>query len=248
MNGVIAVAGKGGTGKTTVASLILKVISGKTGSVLGIDADPNSNLAESLGLPVQETIGEMLDEMAAHPDTVPKGMSKDRFIDYKVQTLVQESKGFDILSMGRPEGSGCYCYVNNVLRDAMGRLVRDYEYAVIDNEAGLEHFSRRTTRHADVLFVVSDASAMGLKAARRIHDLVKELKIKIKNRYLLVNRFSGQLEEHKVRETGLEYIGSIPDDPRVHSLSLNGESLLTLDKDAASLRAINEIMKKIKMV
>jgi CO dehydrogenase maturation factor len=246
MSGVIAVAGKGGTGKTTIASLIISILSAKTDSVLGIDADPNSNLAESLGLSAQETIGEMLDEIAAHPDTVTKGMTKDRFIDYKVQTLVQESKGFDILSMGRPEGSGCYCYVNNVLRNAMGKLIKDYEYTVIDNEAGLEHFSRRTTRAADVLFVVSDASAMGLKAARRIHDLVKELKIKIKHSYLLVNRFSGKIEEKKVQDTGLEYLGSVPDDPQVASLSLSGDSLVTLNKDAVSLKALQKLMEKIK--
>jgi CO dehydrogenase maturation factor len=246
MSGVIAVAGKGGTGKTTVASLLVRILGAKTDSVLGIDADPNSNLAESLGLTVAETIGGMLDEIADRPDTVPKGMTKDRFIDYKVQTLVQESKGFDILSMGRPEGSGCYCYVNNVLRGAMSKLIKDYEYTVIDNEAGLEHFSRRTTRAADFLFVVSDASAMGLKAARRINELVKELKIKIKHSCLLVNRFSGKIGETKAQDTGLEYIGSIPEDPQVASLSLRGESLLMLNKDAVSLKALRKIVEKVK--
>jgi CO dehydrogenase maturation factor len=248
MNTVIAVAGKGGTGKTTIASLIVKILSAKADSVLGIDADPNSNLAESLGLPVQETIGEMLDELAAHPDTVPKGMTKDRFIDYKVQTLVQESNGFDILSMGRPEGSGCYCYVNNVLRGAMGKLIKDYQYTVVDNEAGLEHFSRRTTRAADILFVVSDASAMGLKAARRIHDLVKELKIKIKHSYLVINRFNGKIDSGRTQETGLEYIGSIPEDPYIVDLSLKGESILKLGEKSVSLSSLRTILEKTKAI
>jgi CO dehydrogenase maturation factor len=174
-------------------------------------------------------------------------MTKDRFIDYKVQTLVQEGAGFDILSMGRPEGSGCYCYVNNVLRGAMGKLIKDYEYTVIDNEAGLEHFSRRTTRAADTLIVVSDASAMGLKAARRIHDLVGELKIKIKKSYLLVNRYGGKIDEKKIREVGLEYIGSVPDDPKVTKASLNGDPVFSLDKDAASIQALAGIAEKIKI-
>ncbi|MFZ2356380.1 MAG: AAA family ATPase [Candidatus Omnitrophota bacterium] len=150
MGYVIAVAGKGGTGKTTIAALLVNLLKEKKiGSVLAVDADPNSNLAEALGLETGQTIGKILDDISSNPDTIPKSMSKDRFIEYQVQSAIQETGGFDCLTMGRPEGPGCYCYVNNVLRNTMLKLIKDYDYIIIDNEAGLEHLSRRTTRICD---------------------------------------------------------------------------------------------------
>ncbi len=243
MGYIIAMAGKGGTGKTTIAALLVRLIKDLgLGSVIAIDADPNSNLAESLGLESHETIGKILDEIAAHPDQIPAGMSKDRFIEYKVQAAITEGTGFDVLSMGRPEGPGCYCYTNNVLRNIMSKLIQDYKYIIIDNEAGLEHLSRRTTRKADALVIVSDSTKVGLKAAKRINELSQELDISIKKRLLIVNRNSDNLN---LSDLGLEYIGNIPQDDKITKISLNGNSMLSLNADAPSIAALRNIGDKI---
>lgn len=246
MGYVIAVAGKGGTGKTTISALMVRLIrEKKLGSILAVDADPNSNLAEALGASVKQTIGEILDEVAEYPDKVPAGMSKDRFIEYQVQTAVTEAEGFDILTMGRPEGPGCYCYVNNVLRDVLARLIKDYDYIVIDNEAGLEHLSRRTTRSCQAIVVISDATPVGLRAAKRISQLVKELKIKTQKQLLVVNCADKEISQEKIKNLDLEYIGSIPSDKRVSKISLQGSSLLGLEDNAESLNALRKISEAI---
>ncbi len=246
MSYTIAIAGKGGTGKTTIASLLVRLIKEKKlGSVLAVDADPNSNLAEALGVKSIRTIGDILDEVSANPEQVPGGMSKDRFIEYEVQKAVQEEDGFDVVSMGKPEGPGCYCYVNNILRSVMSKLADDYDYVIIDNEAGLEHLSRRTTRSADTLLAVSDASAVGLKSAGRIAGIVDELKIKVKNRLLLVNRFNRSLGKDKINGIDLEYIGNIPLDKSISRISLQGESIWKLKNNALSLAALAKLGDKI---
>ena len=271
MGYIIAIAGKGGTGKTTVAALIVRIIrERKLGSILAVDADPNSNLSEALGMEVKETIGSVLDEIASQPEKIPSGMSKDRFIEYRVQTIVAEAEGFDILVMGRPEGPGCYCYVNNVLRNIVGKLIEDYDYVVIDNEAGFEHFSRRTTRATDALLVVSDATPMGLKAAKRISDLVKELDIKTKKNLLIINCYDSRkqqlfwnyigmpkrdseetlhsakdIRKERTKDLGFDYIGNIPVDNEITKLSLDGSSLIKLDNDAVSLEALRKLGDKI---
>ena len=242
MGYTIALAGKGGTGKTTLAALIVRIIrEKKLGSILAVDADPNSNLAQGLGLEVKETIGSILDEISAGADKIPSGMSKDRFIEYRIQTAIVEGEGFDLLAMGRPEGPGCYCYVNNVLRNIVGKLIDDYDYVVIDNEAGLEHLSRRTTRSADALVVVSDATRVGLVSAKRMNELTKELDIKIKKRLLVINQFNQDLDKEVIKDSKLEYIGNIPTDNHIAKISLNGNSLLKLDEDTASLKALRRI-------
>ena len=235
-------AGKGGTGKTTMAALIVRIIKEKKiGSVLAIDADPNSNLGEALGLQIKQTVGQILDGISQSPDKVPVSMSKDRFIEYSVQTAIEEGDGFDVISMGRPEGPGCYCYVNNVLRNLMYKFIKDYDYVVIDNEAGLEHLSRRTTRYADAMVVVSLPTAAGLKAAKRISELTTELDIKIKKKLLLVNCHNRELAKEKMGNLGLDYLGVIPQDSQIEKISLNGGSLMGLDKDALSLCALKKI-------
>jgi len=239
-------AGKGGTGKTTVAALLVRIIKEKKlGSVLAVDADPNSNLAETLGLRSKDTVGSILDEIAAHPEKVPSGMAKDRFIEFQIQTSICEGDGFDVLTMGRPEGPGCYCYANSVLRNIAGKLIKDYDYVVIDNEAGLEHLSRRTTRSADALVVVSDATVVGLKAAKRIKELVKELKIETKKDFLIINRMDRDIEDKKIKGLQLDYLGFIPQDSRIEEISLNGASLMELDKDATSIMALRSIGENI---
>lgn len=246
MGYIIAMAGKGGTGKTTIAALIVRMLQDKKpGSILAVDADPNSNLGEVLGLEVKETIGKILDEVATHPESVPAGMGKDAFIEYRVQTLLAEGDGFDLLSMGKPEGPGCYCYVNNVLRNVMDKFIKEYDYIVIDNAAGLEHLSRRTTRAAGDLIVVSDAGKVGLKSARRINELADELGLKITRRFLIVNRHDSPLEPEAVQSLGLEYLGNIPTDERIIKASLNGASLMGLDEGAASILALRKIGEKL---
>jgi CO dehydrogenase maturation factor len=246
MGCVIALAGKGGTGKTTVAALIVRIIKEKKlGSILAVDADPNSNLAETLGLKPKDTVGSILDDIAAHPEKVPSGMAKDRFIEYQIQTSISEGDGFDVLTMGRPEGPGCYCYANSVLRNIVGKLIKDYDYVIIDNEAGLEHLSRRTTRSADAMVVVSDASAVGLRAAKRIKELVKELKIATKKDLLIINRIDRDIEKEKIKGLQLNYLGFIPQDSQIEKISLDGASLLELDKNSSSIRALRSIGEKI---
>ncbi len=246
MGYTIAIAGKGGVGKSTIAGLIIRLIKEKKlGSVLGVDADPNSNLAEFLGLKPAKSIGEILDEISAQKDKIPSGMTKDRFIEYKVQAIIEEGDGFDILSMGRPEGPGCYCYVNNILRNIVGKLIKDYDFVVIDNEAGLEHFSRKTTASADVLLVISDASSAGLRAARKISDLTLELKIKTKKRFLLVNRSDKEIDKDKLVGMGLDYLGRIPDDGLIEKLSIRGDSLWKLGGDSLAYSSLSKLMERI---
>lgn len=246
MGYVIAMAGKGGTGKTTIAALIIRIIKEKKlGSILAVDADPNSNLGEALGIAAKTSMGSICDGLAKHPEKVPSGMSKDRFLEYEIQTAISEGEGFDVLTMGRPEGPGCYCYVNNVLRNVMSKLIKDYDYVVIDNEAGLEHLSRRTTRTADVLVVVSDASLVGLKAAKRIQDLAIELEIKTKKEFLLINCCEKEIEKEKIDNLGLDYLGCIPQDKAIEKISLNCGSLIKLKEDAESLTMLRSLGEKI---
>jgi len=168
-------------------------------------------------------------------------MSKDRFIEYQVQASITEGEDFDVLAMGRPEGPGCYCYVNNLLRNITAKLIKDYDYVVIDNEAGFEHLSRRTTRACDALVVVSDATAVGLKAARRISDLVKELNIKTKKNLLIINYSDKIIEKERIKKLELDYIGNIPKDHQISEISLNGSSLMALKDDAISLSALRSL-------
>jgi CO dehydrogenase maturation factor len=242
MGCIIALAGKGGTGKTTVAALIIRILKEKKlGSVLGIDADPNSNLAEALGVKPGNNLGTILDNIPVDPHKIPAGMTKERFIQHQVQAAVQEENGFDLLSMGKPEGPGCYCYVNNVLRGLMTKLIKDYDYIIVDNEAGLEHLSRRTTRFADVLIVVSDASSVGLKSAKRIIELTNSLKFEVKRSFLLINRFNQDIQQDKIKETGLEYLGNLPFEPEIEQLSLFGKSVFDLKSEARILKTLNSL-------
>ncbi|MDD5465249.1 MAG: AAA family ATPase [Candidatus Omnitrophica bacterium] len=246
MGRIIAMAGKGGTGKTTLSALIIRCIKEKKlGSVLAIDADPNSNLGEALGVRDGENIGRILDSICSNPDKVPAGMAKERFIQHQVQSAIQEEEGFDILSMGKPEGPGCYCYVNNLLRGVIAGLVKNYDYIVIDNEAGLEHLSRRTSRFADTLIVVSDASSVGLKSAKRIIDLVKQLKFEVKKSFLLINRFNKNIDNEKIKETGLDYLGSLPNEAEIENLSLQGKSIFELGENAQVFKTLNLLGEQI---
>jgi CO dehydrogenase maturation factor len=182
------------------------------GSILAIDADPNSCFAGALGVKDPHTIVGVCEEISKSRDSLPAGVTKDRFIEMRVQESLAEENGFDVLVMGRPEGPGCYCYVNSLLRDIIGRITKGYDYVVIDNAAGMEHISRRTMGVINALVLVSDYSANGIRAAKRILDLAKEMKIKVGGAYLIVNRVDGPLAllEAEIAKTGLKAAGEVP--------------------------------------
>jgi len=240
MSFVVAVAGKGGTGKTTVSALLSKlIISRGSGSLLAVDADPNDNLAAAFGIRAERTIGGIIDAVARDPESVPKGMSKERFLEYQVQSAVQECDGFDLLTMGRPEGPGCYCYVNNILRNVLGKLAADYDFVVIDNEAGLEHLSRKTAGRINLLLAVADATAAGQKAARRVAGLADELSLKVDRKALLLNKCRPcDTASASEAAEGMEFIGCLPFDMPVAEAGINGTSLLELKDDSAALDAL----------
>src|SRR4030067_315620 len=190
MSFTIAISGKGGTGKTTLAGMIIRSLLDKgKGPILAVDADSNSNLNEILGVEIRSTIGDAREMMK---QDVPVGMTKDIWIEYKVQEALTETKGFDLIAMGRPEGPGCYCAANSLVRNCLDFLTGNYEYIVIDNEAGMEHFSRLTTRDVDLLFIVSDSSQRGVLAASRIRDLIHDLDLRIVHEVLIINRVQGE--------------------------------------------------------
>ncbi|MBW2285905.1 MAG: AAA family ATPase [Deltaproteobacteria bacterium] len=242
----IAFAGKGGTGKTTMAGLLVKYLvdTGRT-PVLAVDADSNSNLNEVLGLEVEGTLGDAREEMKK--GGIP-GMTKDIFMEMKIQGAVVETTGFDLVVMGRPEGAGCYCAANTLLTDCLDRLIKNYANVVIDNEAGMEHISRLTTNNIDVLLAVSDPTRRGIQAAARIIELSKALGLRIGRHLLMVNRAKeGQAEaiEKAVSDFDLELLGSVPEDPLVQEFDLNGKPTFELGKDSVALRAAYEIFEKI---
>lgn len=245
----IAVCGKGGTGKTTLSALILRyLIHAGQGPTLLIDADADGNLAQALGQNGIQTVGEVLDEMEKKASQLPPGMSKDEWLEAKLTEVMVEEKGFDFLSMGRGEGPGCYCFVNSVLRRIMDKLENNYAYSVMDNAAGMEHLSRRTTRAADVLFLVSDHSLKGVKSGARIAELAKELELDVKKMGFVINRVPGEIEpviRQTVEEKGLEIFGSLPEDDQIGRFDLEGRSLLELPEDNRVNRAVREIVEKI---
>jgi len=212
---------------------------------LAVDADPNSNLALNLGFKPKANIGEMLDGVSKNPSMIPQGMSKPEYIEYRIQTEMVEADSFDVLVMGRPEGPGCYCYVNNLLRDIVKRLVSSYDYIVIDNEAGLEHLSRRTMRSADSVLIISDDTSVGLRSAKRIDDLIKELDIKAKKSFLVLNRSDNNSVTKELKDLGIEYLDSIPIDKEVLELSIKGKPLTELSEGSAALKSIERICKRL---
>jgi CO dehydrogenase maturation factor len=216
--------------------------------VLVIDADADGNLAQALGIKGVETVGTVLDEMERKASQLPPGMSKDKWLEARLAEVMVEEKGFDFLSMGRGEGPGCYCYVNSVLRRLMDNLENNYPYSVMDNAAGMEHLSRRTTRAADCLFLVSDHSVRGIESGARIAELARELKLDVKEMGFVINRVPGTMDPvilQKVKEKGLKIFASIPEDDQIKRFDLEGRSLLELPDDNEVMRAVKEMMGKI---
>lgn len=242
----IALAGKGGTGKTTTAALIVRALSELGArSVLAVDADPNACLHDSLGETVERSVGEITEELLAANGAQPDGMPKDVWIEYNINRYLVESNRFDLLSMGRPEGSGCYCYANNLVRSAIDSLSRSYDYVVMDNEAGLEHLSRRTTRNVDMLLCVADPAVRGIRTAATLSQLADELKVVVGSRYLVINRGAEPLDpalERAVAETGLPLLGVIPADDGVARCDLEGSGLFDLPDDSPALAKVRSMI------
>ena len=244
----IAIAGKGGSGKTTLSTLIIRyfLMSNKT-PVLAVDADPNANLNELLGVKAGRTIISALDETMHRKGELPPGVTKERHLEYQLNEALVECDGFDLLLMGRTEGAGCYCYANNLLRMLLDRLIGNYPYVVMDNEAGMEHLSRRTTRNADMLLIVANPTIISLKSAKRIYGTVKELKLGIDNTFLLLNNVipNSNISSEVLEDTELELLARIPYDEEIAGRSTEAKPLLDLEENSPAIKAVKEMMEKV---
>ncbi|MFO8102014.1 MAG: AAA family ATPase [Dehalococcoidia bacterium] len=245
----IVTAGKGGTGKTTIAALLIKLLSDK-GTVLAVDADPSTNLNMALGLPLDTTIGQVREDMAVavQTGTYDNSMPKPDYIDMMVMESLIESEKIDLLAMGRPEGPGCYCAANNMLRVSLDKLGKNYDYVVIDSEAGMEHVSRQTTRDVDILLIISDPTVRGIIAAGRMKPLIREMRTHVGQIWLIVNRINGEFPEgirKAVEENDLDMIASIPADPNLAELEINGEPSINLPEDSPLQSSVRGIVNKL---
>lgn len=248
MSKVIAVTGKGGTGKTTTAALIIRWLrQNARGPILALDADPDANLATVLAVPVEKTIGDMREETVKAIKNLPVGMTKANYIQAGLHQIVVETPKVDFITMGRSEGPGCYCFVNALLREFAEDLEDSYEWVVMDNEAGLEHLSRRTTAHVDHLIVVVNSSPLAVDCARRIHEVITSLKNEVKHLHVLFNGVPDDkmaVLTEKLRPLGMNILGNLPHDEAVEEQVFTGKSLYELNGTPAT-RKMDEIMKKL---
>jgi len=255
MTKTIAVAGKGGTGKTSLAALLIKLLSQK-GLVLAVDADPSTNLNQALGLPLDDskTVGRIREKMT---EDISEGrlsptIAKQEYLFGKILESLVESKGFDLLAMGRPEGPGCYCAPNEFLRVSLDKLVKDYKYSyiVMDCEAGMEHISRQTTRDVDVLLIMSDPTMRGITAAVRMKELIGELRTKVGELGLIVNRVKVELSpeiKKAIDESGLRIIALIPEDPNIAGLEMKGRPVAELPQESPLQLKVKEIAEGLRL-
>lgn len=239
---IIAVSGKGGTGKTTISSLIIRSLieEGKT-PVLAVDADPNANLHEALGVAVHETLGSMREE--AFTRHIPPGMNRHDYVRLRFRQALIEAKGFDLVAMGRPEGSGCYCFANDLLSECILELERDYRFIVIDTEAGMEHISRGTIGKPDMLLIVSDPGARGLRTVTRIREIAIQLGLKKEKIFTVFNRFKSGTAA--VDSGNDKPIAIIPDDPQVEAADLAATPVSGIPVNSPARRAVMALTKII---
>jgi CO dehydrogenase maturation factor len=248
MTKTIVVAGKGGVGKTAISALLVDTLS-KKGVVLAIDADPSTNLNAALGVPLKETVGRVREEMSEY---IKKGsmsptVSKQDYLDTKIREALVEAPKFDLLAMGRPEGPGCYCASNQMLRLSMGKMSKSYPYMVVDSEAGMEHISRQTTQEIDFMLAVSDPTMRGLTAAARMKDLIKEMRTKVGKIGLAVNRVRNGLPQElkkAIDEYGLELVDAIPEDPELADLEIKGKAIVELPANSPLRKGVEGIIGK----
>jgi CO dehydrogenase maturation factor len=245
----IAVAGKGGSGKTSIASLIIRYLKNSgLGPILAVDADPNANLGESLGLDIKQTVGRILYDFQREKIKIPPGMTKEAYLEYKLNEVIVETKGLDLLTMGRGEGPDCYCYPNVVLRKFVDTLSENYAYMVMDNEAGMEHLSRGTTKDIDELLLVSNHSVKGTRTVARIRELVAELKLTVKRQSVIINLVPAELDPLVIAELdklGISPTAIIPFDEEVYQYDLKLKPLLDLPDTTKAVAAVNALMDKL---
>jgi CO dehydrogenase maturation factor len=253
----LAIAGKGGTGKTTLAALITRhlLATGRT-PILAVDADPNANLNEALGVEYDRTVVDTVEEVMGDGAAVPAGVAKRQLVEYRMHDAVVESKGFDLLVMGRTEGPGCYCHANDLLRGFLEKLEGGYAHVVMDNEAGLEHLSRRTTRNVDVLLVAANPTVTAVRSAGRIHEMARKLKLGVGRSCLVLNRLNGPVEPAvsgvalaaelaKLEEAGLVLLGEVPYDEQVLGHSMEAKGILGLPADSPASARVAEMMERL---
>ena len=241
---IIAVAGKGGVGKTTISAMLVQYLLKIDKPVLAVDADPNSNLNAALGLEYEETIADIREKVKKQ---TPVNFSKSEFFGLKLEEAIVEGNGFDLLVMGRPEGPGCYCAINNILRDYLEKVSKKYKFVVIDNEAGMEHLSRRTAADIDLLLLVSDPTAVGINSAIKVFDTAKSAGIKIKDISLIINKSKGELGLDGLRvieKTGLKIGAHIPFQDEIEKNSEKGCSVKT---EIASSSALGGLLAMAKI-
>ena len=255
MTHTIAVAGKGGVGKTTVCGMIIDYLI-KTGKapLLVVDADANSNLNEVLGVEVETTLGAVREEIAQaelRGDVIPKNMTKADYAEYRFNSALIEEDDFDMLVMGRTQGKGCYCYVNGILKTQVDKYAGAYRYMVIDNEAGMEHIARGTLPHVDTLLLVSDCSRRGIQAVARIAEMVKDLNLKPGTMRLIVNRApNGELNagvREEIEAHGLDLVGVLPQDESVYEADCEGKPSSKIPDSSAMKQALRGVMQKLNL-
>jgi len=243
----IALAGKGGSGKTTMSGLLIKYLVKKNKTpILAVDADCNANLNEVLGLEIKDTLGNAREEMKK--GVVPGGMTKDIFMEMKLEEAMVEAPGYDLVVMGQPEGAGCYCAANTLLAGFMDRLAGNYPFIVMDNEAGMEHISRLTTKNVDILLIVSDSSRRGLQAAIRIEDLARRLNIGVGKSYAVINQIKEEPSDQAlemIKAGGLDLAGTVPEDRTIYEFDFNGRPTIEMPEDCPSVRAAFKIFDTI---
>lgn len=246
---IVGVAGKGGVGKSTVAALIVRSLLARgVKPVLAVDADPNICLYQKLGVELGPTLGEIREESVRLKQDAPAGLTKRDLLEMRVQGAIVEGSGFDLLTMGRQEGPGCYCAVNNLLRSLIDSLASGYKAVVIDNEAGMEHLSRRTNAGVDVMLFVCEPTRTSARTVARLKELSDRLDFRIGAEYALINRSNGSVEDAvkaEIAAAGLETIGAVPADETVLRYELEDVSLLTLPPDSAAAAAVDEIVGKL---
>jgi CO dehydrogenase maturation factor len=256
MTYTIAFAGKGGTGKTTVCGLFLDhLVKAGKGPILAVDADANSNLNEVLGVERQITLGDIREEVAhadfAEKSPIPAGMSKQEYTNFRFGSALIEEKDYDLLIMGRTQGKGCYCFINDLLREQIRKYYQNYQYLLVDNEAGLEHISRGILPPVDLILLVSDCSRRGIQAAGRIAEMIGQLDMAVRKVQLIVNRApGGELEEgilEEIQAQKLSLIGVVPQDEDVYHYDAAGKALVELSEDGLVKKALEKIIQELKI-
>ena len=260
MTTTIALAGKGGVGKTTTAAMVIKyLMQAQPGAILAIDADPSSNLNMVLGLELEWTVGDIREDLlsqvknsltagGAAMGSLQGGLSKREYLDYEIRSSLSEGERFDLIAMGRSEGPGCYCAVNHNLREVVDSISKNYRYVVIDNEAGMEHLSRRTTRDVEHMLVVTDPTQRGLVAAERIAGFSNDMDVHIEDTYLIVNRMNGEVPaalQARIDEMEIPLLGVIPADGELVEFEFSGKPLVDLGDNSPVYQSVARMMEKI---